>query len=174
MAGGDVTHVLSKRHGFASRLSGNCQSRPGGSTHSSPRSSARLLLLVCGLDRDHRREPDPPGTTGRHEGHGRRVGSLGAPAQPHPVSDPIIIATCPALAATGAYRVTSPATRNYNCVAWAASRTDRWWWPSPFAYWPAGVPNPTSALHSAGRMIFGCACRVSLSNIVGHVEKSPN
>lgn len=36
------------------------------------------------------------------------------------------------------YRVASPATRDYNCIAWAASRDDEWWEPDPFHlyYWP--------------------------------------
>ena len=39
------------------------------------------------------------------------------------------------------YDITSPRTRKYNCIAWAASRKDRWWWPDPqgIGYWPAGV-----------------------------------
>ena len=39
------------------------------------------------------------------------------------------------------YRVTSPADRDYNCIAWAAEDTDDWWWPQPDAraYWPPGV-----------------------------------
>src|SRR5262245_58256884 len=39
------------------------------------------------------------------------------------------------------YRVSSPATPTYNCIAFAAGRDDRWWWPGPFSYWPAGVPK---------------------------------
>lgn len=35
------------------------------------------------------------------------------------------------------YRITSPQDRIYNCVAWAAGDTQRWWWPlPPYAYWP--------------------------------------
>lgn len=46
---------------------------------------------------------------------------------------------------TSPYLVTSPATRDYNCVAWAAGDTARWWWPDPdpdndAALWPPGVP----------------------------------
>ena len=43
----------------------------------------------------------------------------------------------PGLAGTN-YRVTSPADDGYNCIAWAATETDRWWWPDPFGagYWP--------------------------------------
>lgn len=44
-----------------------------------------------------------------------------------------------------AYQVTSPATRDYNCIAWAAGDTKRWWWPDldpddDTMYWPANVP----------------------------------
>ncbi len=41
------------------------------------------------------------------------------------------------------YGVTSPATPRYNCIAWAAGDTRKWWWPdpSPFAYWPANIPR---------------------------------
>jgi hypothetical protein len=40
--------------------------------------------------------------------------------------------------------VTSPPTLDYNCVAWVAGDTTRWWWPDPDAhndtsYWPPGV-----------------------------------
>ena len=36
------------------------------------------------------------------------------------------------------YSVTSPATPEYNCVAWAMNNDDRWWWPDPMEeyYWP--------------------------------------
>ena len=41
------------------------------------------------------------------------------------------------------YRVTSPASRHYNCVAWAAGDSQRWWWPDEqeVGFWPAGVPR---------------------------------
>ena len=43
----------------------------------------------------------------------------------------------PNLKPTG-YSVTSPATRVYNCIAWAAGVTDDWWWPDPLGVssWP--------------------------------------
>jgi hypothetical protein len=43
----------------------------------------------------------------------------------------------------GEYRGTSPADANYNCIAWAAGETDRWWWPDAagVSYWPSGVPR---------------------------------
>lgn len=42
-----------------------------------------------------------------------------------------------------AYKITSPATPSYNCVAWAANQTDAWWWPDPMgqASWPPGIPR---------------------------------
>ncbi len=46
----------------------------------------------------------------------------------------------PNLPATG-YAVTSPATFDYNCIAWAAGVQDDWWWPDPLdvSYWPAAA-----------------------------------
>ena len=43
----------------------------------------------------------------------------------------------PDLARTG-YQVTSPPDPVYNCIAWAAGRTDEWWWPDVggFEFWP--------------------------------------
>jgi hypothetical protein len=47
----------------------------------------------------------------------------------------------PALA-RGAYRVTSPADPDYNCIAWAVGDTATWWWPGPDLereYWPPAI-----------------------------------
>jgi hypothetical protein len=48
----------------------------------------------------------------------------------------------PYLAAEG-FTETSPATSNYNCIAWAAGRTDDVWWPDVegLGFWPVGVPR---------------------------------
>ena len=48
----------------------------------------------------------------------------------------------PQITQTG-YSVTSPQTPRYNCIAWAAGDTRKWWWPdpSPFAYWPPAIPR---------------------------------
>lgn len=35
------------------------------------------------------------------------------------------------------WTVTSPATEQYNCVAWAAQETERWWWPADSYFWPS-------------------------------------
>jgi hypothetical protein len=40
-----------------------------------------------------------------------------------------------------AYAITSPRDDHYNCIAWAAGETDRWWWPDADGAdtWPTGV-----------------------------------
>lgn len=54
------------------------------------------------------------------------------------MNDPLVT-EFPGLA-TG-YRVTSPSSDAYNCIAWAAGRDDRWWWPGdPDSFWPLEVP----------------------------------
>jgi hypothetical protein len=39
--------------------------------------------------------------------------------------------------------ITSPASRTYNCIAWAASIDVLWWWPDPTYqyFWPPNVPR---------------------------------
>jgi hypothetical protein len=37
------------------------------------------------------------------------------------------------------HRITSPATSDYNCIAWSAYDTERWW--QPGVYWPVDVPS---------------------------------
>lgn len=46
----------------------------------------------------------------------------------------------PRLAAEG-YLVTSPATYDYNCIAFAADDEESWWWPDDtgMGFWPVGV-----------------------------------
>jgi len=39
------------------------------------------------------------------------------------------------------YQVISAETPEYNCIAWAAGDSTRWWEPGPFSYWPAGAPQ---------------------------------
>lgn len=41
------------------------------------------------------------------------------------------------------YSITSPATSEYNCIAWAADDTEACWWPDPFdlGYWPSAIPR---------------------------------
>ncbi len=58
----------------------------------------------------------------------------------------------PGLAKSG-YQVTSPYDPDYNCIAWAAGDTRKWWWPGPdleHEHWPAGVARElTSAAFQA-------------------------
>jgi hypothetical protein len=53
------------------------------------------------------------------------------------------------------HEITSPKTVRYNCIAWAAGDTDRWWQPGMF--WPVrssrddhGVGNVVEAFRSLG------------------------
>ncbi len=41
------------------------------------------------------------------------------------------------------YKVTSPATTDYNCIAWAADDDTAWWWPDAYdiGYWPREAPR---------------------------------
>jgi hypothetical protein len=39
------------------------------------------------------------------------------------------------------YRVSSLASEQYNCIAWAANQIDIWWWPVEGRYWPEGLPR---------------------------------
>ena len=49
------------------------------------------------------------------------------------------------LLADSAVSPTSPRTREYNCIAWAAGVTNEWWWPgSPDDYWPIQAPQNES------------------------------
>src|SRR5262245_32862257 len=39
------------------------------------------------------------------------------------------------------YRISAPATKHYNCIAWAAGDQDSWWQSElEDAYWPEGIP----------------------------------
>jgi hypothetical protein len=51
--------------------------------------------------------------------------------------------------AQGGFLHTSPADPHYNCIAWAAGDTGKWWWPTPEledAFWPAGVAREETIL----------------------------
>lgn len=38
------------------------------------------------------------------------------------------------------FKITSPRTGDYNCIAWAAGDQENWWWPDGMNYWPEGLP----------------------------------
>lgn len=44
------------------------------------------------------------------------------------------------------FRITSPTTPEYNCIAWAAGSNDAWWWPDPMgiSFWPDGIAREVS------------------------------
>jgi hypothetical protein len=51
-----------------------------------------------------------------------------------------LIVLFPKLASTQ-FEITSPRTKLYNCIAWAAGETNRKWWPDKMNvdFWPKGV-----------------------------------
>lgn len=54
----------------------------------------------------------------------------------------------------GLFAIQSPVDNHYNCIAWAARDTKRWWWPADprtGAYWPVGAVREVSltAFHQA-------------------------
>jgi hypothetical protein len=55
---------------------------------------------------------------------------------------PTLVELFPNLQEKG-YDLTSPETTFYNCIAWAAGDTSRWWWPdyNDQYYWPTGIPR---------------------------------
>jgi len=44
---------------------------------------------------------------------------------------------------TARYQISSEKDVSYNCIAWAAGDTTRWWWPDPqqLYYWPVQSPH---------------------------------
>ena len=63
----------------------------------------------------------------------------------------LILSWFPKLKRDKNFKVTSPATRRYNCVAWASGYDNKWEWPSIIPelkskddYWPEGVEDSTS------------------------------
>ena len=62
----------------------------------------------------------------------------------------------------GNYQVMSPRTDAYNCIAWAAGDTTRWWWPDdPKGHWPDGAPRleTPEAFREAFATLGYTACR---------------
>ncbi|MFA5747375.1 MAG: hypothetical protein WC926_04900 [Candidatus Paceibacterota bacterium] len=58
-----------------------------------------------------------------------------------PVRHPVLESKFPQLSITG-YKITSPSTPSYNCIAWAAKDDTRFWWPRDDEdgyYWPDGI-----------------------------------
>lgn len=67
---------------------------------------------------------------------------MGAQSRLHKVSQQIIETSFPNLTKYH-YSITSPATTEYNCIAWAARDIAAWWWPDQYQmyFWPPNVPR---------------------------------
>lgn len=61
------------------------------------------------------------------------------------------------------YSITSPATIEYNCIAWVAGDTGAWWWPDPMNlyYWPPTIPreNTLEAFIKAYELLSYTICK---------------
>lgn len=46
------------------------------------------------------------------------------------------------------HELTSGSTIEYNCIAWAAGDTEKWWWPDQMGvgYWPPSAPRQETRL----------------------------
>ena len=54
------------------------------------------------------------------------------------------------------HHISSPASIDYNCIAWAASVDDQRWEPPPHGFWPPGVPSAyTLAAYSTAYATLG-------------------
>lgn len=56
------------------------------------------------------------------------------------------------------HQITSPEDDTYNCIAWAAGDSSRWWWPDSqlVAYWPPEAPrNETMSAFVAAFELLG-------------------
>ena len=44
------------------------------------------------------------------------------------------------------YKITSPVSPEYNCIAWVVGDNTKWWWPDMqyIAYWPEYIPREIS------------------------------
>lgn len=71
------------------------------------------------------------------------------------------VALFPKLRGSG-HRVASPPDDVYNCIAWAAGDTERWWWPDPHGneFWPAAAPRAETlpAFQQAFALLGYAAC----------------
>src|SRR5207302_11396748 len=93
---------------------------------------------------DPARCPPRPGPRSRSRPHGRRRLAVLGQGERLPMAE-ALDAHFPG-PRTSSSRVTSPATRAYNRIAWAAGDMTRWWWPDPDSddeagFWPPTVPR---------------------------------
>lgn len=65
-----------------------------------------------------------------------------------PNASSTIVGIFPSLSGQGAFVLNSPPDEAYNCIAFAAGDTMRWWWPNPLPgsgiYWPEEAPDEAS------------------------------
>ena len=84
------------------------------------------------------------------------MATMGAQAGLQCMSRQEIEAAFPNLRNSG-YSITSPATAEYNCIAWASGDTGAWWWPDPMNlyYWPPAIPRENTFLDGLRSLVYG-------------------
>jgi hypothetical protein len=72
-----------------------------------------------------------------------------------PTPEQIIESWFPNLSQPNTYKITSPQTEDYNCIAWSAEVTNACWWPETDASWPTTLPlvNTLDNFIAAFRML---------------------
>jgi hypothetical protein len=70
------------------------------------------------------------------------MGEMGAARGIYSLNGQLMKQTFPNLTADN-YLITSPQTPEYNCIAWAAGDTEKWWWPDQnhSYHWPPNIPR---------------------------------
>src|SRR5579875_371017 len=87
--------------------------------------------MVLGLGSDHRGKSCSIGSAGQSPRHDAGMDRMGNQARiPHLM---ISSQAFPRLTPQN-HRTTSPATIDYNCIAWSAGDVEHWW--QPGVYWP--------------------------------------
>ncbi len=108
--------------------------------------------MVLGSGSDHWRESRQLGNGRRHGGVGNGLVAVGAAKRTAGRMN--LFDLFPNLTSEN-HEITSDKTFKYNCVAWAAHQTDRWWqpggcWPIPASRDDLGIGNVVLAFNSLG------------------------
>lgn len=71
---------------------------------------------------------------------------------------------------TNNHELTSPVDVEYNCIAWGAGDSERWWWPHPDYFWPNGDVGATIEVFE--RMLRGLGyTRCADGSLIPGIEK---
>lgn len=69
------------------------------------------------------------------------------------------------------YVETSPATEDYNCIAWACGDNTKWWWPNEAVYWPQGIRCEETVDSFDELFLSGGAFHINSENVEAGIVK---